>query len=106
MRSLRLRLPEQIKRKFARACSQKIEELGENRATIDIETRDAGSVPANGKNLVATAGAIHDRMDGRPAEFGAHIAQSSVFVHEDKQQAIERISAAAICPKLHVDLSW
>ena len=83
----RLALPRHIRQ---RACSMKeIEDLGSGRSSIDWPTKECGPPLQQGRVLIATTGTIHDNLEGHPKEFGSHLEQSCIFVHEEGQQAIE-----------------
>lgn len=99
---MRLTVPDDIKLQFVRTCSQKeMEELGTNCTLIDVKTRDAGPRLSHARVLIATTGTIHENVEGYPREFGEHLARSSIFVHEEGQQAIEYKSAVAVsCPRV------
>lgn len=87
----------QLKERFVRTCSQKeLDDLGESKTPIDVKTRDSGPRVSHGRALIATTGTAHDNMDGFPKEFGEHLSMTSLFIHEEAQQAIEYKSAVAI----------
>lgn len=91
----RFRLPNKIKAPFVHTYSQKeLDELGNSQTAIDHRTRDAGGRLAAGRVLIA--GAIHDHMDGMPAEFGQQLGKSSISIREEGQQASEYKTAVAL----------
>lgn len=94
---MRLHVSQQLKERFVRTCSQtELDDLGDSKTLIDVKTRDSGPRLAQGRALIATTGTVHDNMGGFPKEFGERLAVTSLFVHEEAQQAIEYKSAVAI----------
>lgn len=93
----RLQLPDFVKLLFVRRCSQnELAELGTSPWAIDIATQHSSQRLSTHRVVVATTGTIHDYIDSRPVEFGSHVSNSSILVHEEGQECIEYKSAVAM----------
>ena len=95
----RMEVPDQAKLLFCRACgATEWDSHDGHHYLIDVVNRDSesGKRISRAKVLVVTTGTAFKAVDHWQSEIADHIGASSIFVHEEAQQAPELLSVSAV----------